>query len=65
MVTVKQIYDELNKFTPFENKAPWDNVGLLIGSFEHQLSKAVVTLDVDRAAIDLSLIHISEPTRRS
>ena len=55
MVTVKQVYDELNKFAPFENKAPWDNIGLLTGSFEHQVSKAVVTLDVDRAAIDRAI----------
>ena len=55
MVTVKQIFDKLNNIAPFANKAPWDNIGLLIGSYKNPVERAVVSLDVDNEAIDKAI----------
>ena len=44
--TVKDIYNEINGFAPFETGAEWDNPGLLIGDANAAVTKAVVALDV-------------------
>ena len=46
MATVKEIYDILDKFYPFNLAMDFDNVGLLIGDFNTPVKKALVALDV-------------------
>ena len=52
MTTIKQIYDFLNDFAPFENSLSFDNTGLLIGNFETEVKKALVALDITSKVID-------------
>jgi dinuclear metal center YbgI/SA1388 family protein len=54
-ITVKDIYNEINGFAPFETGAEWDNPGLLIGDENVAVTKAVVALDV--TAEELALAH--------
>ncbi len=51
-LTVKSIYDYLDSFAPFSTQAEWDNSGLTVGSFEKEVSKIFIALDVTRKTID-------------
>ncbi len=51
-ITVKDIYNCLNDFAPFSTQAEWDNCGLTIGSFEKNVSKIYIALDVTSKVID-------------
>ena len=48
----KEIYDKLDEISPFELQASWDNSGLIVGSFEQEISNVVVSIDIDEALID-------------
>jgi len=45
MTTVKNIYDYINTFAPFDTQEEWDNSGFLVGDFRKQVKKAVLALD--------------------
>lgn len=45
-ITVKDVYNEINRFAPFDTGADWDNPGLLIGDENAAVTRAVVALDV-------------------
>lgn len=51
-MTVKDIIDVLEKLSPPEAACSWDNVGLMAGDSNAQVSKVLVALDVDEDAID-------------
>lgn len=44
---LKEIYDFLDSISPFEIQEKWDNSGLNIGSFEAEISKIYLSLDID------------------
>ena len=46
------IYNFLNALSPFELQEKWDNSGLLIGEFQHDISSIALSIDVDEALID-------------
>lgn len=46
MATVKDIYDFIDSFAPFESAMDFDNVGILTGDKNDFITKAVVTLDI-------------------
>jgi dinuclear metal center YbgI/SA1388 family protein len=46
LTTVGDIYQYLDRFAPFSTQLEWDNAGLLLGSFEQEVRRAVVCLDV-------------------
>jgi dinuclear metal center YbgI/SA1388 family protein len=46
-VKVRTVYDVLNEISPFELQEEWDNSGLLVGSFEDEVNKIYLTLDID------------------
>jgi len=48
---LSEIYEQLNKISPFEMQAKWDNSGLILGSFDQEITKVVVSIDVDEALI--------------
>ncbi len=50
MTTVKNIYDYINSFAPFNTQEEWDNSGLLVGEFGAEVKKALLCLDVTKAA---------------
>lgn len=45
MTTVKNIYDYINTFAPFDTQEEWDNSGFLVGDFRKEVKKAVLALD--------------------
>lgn len=47
MTTVNEIVDKLNRFAPQELAEDWDPVGLSFGSYDQQVKKIFVTLDLD------------------
>ena len=49
---ILEIYEYLNKLSPFEIQESWDNSGLLIGDFKTDISKIALSIDVDEQLID-------------
>lgn len=52
MSTVREIYEALFAFAPAYMKEDWDNVGLLCGRWDAEVTKIVVALDPSLAAIE-------------
>ncbi len=51
-LTVKSIYDFLDSFAPFSTQAEWDNSGLTVGSFDKEVSKIFIALDVTKNVVE-------------
>ena len=49
---VRDITDVLERMSPPSAACDWDNVGLMAGDKDAGVSRVLVTLDVDEAAID-------------
>ncbi|OHE01151.1 MAG: Nif3-like dinuclear metal center hexameric protein [Sulfurimonas sp. RIFOXYD12_FULL_33_39] len=49
---ISQIYEFLNNLSPFELQEPWDNSGLLLGDFNQDIQKIVLSIDVDEMLIE-------------
>lgn len=52
MPVINDVYHCLDCFAPFASAESWDNVGLLAGAGETELTGILVALDVTRAALD-------------
>ena len=56
MITVKNVYNHLNELADVKLAEKWDNVGLMLGSYNNNVNKVLVCLDVTtkvvREAID-------------
>ena len=52
---VKEALNALNEAFPFELAEEWDNVGLLLGDPEWEVTGAVVALDASEEALDCAL----------
>ena len=46
MIKVKDIYEFLNKIAPFDKAMDFDNSGLLVGHFEADVKKVLLSLDI-------------------
>lgn len=44
---LKEIYDTLDSLSPFELQEPWDNAGLLVGSYDDEIDNIYVSIDLD------------------
>lgn len=44
---LQEIYDFLDKISPFELQEKWDNSGLIVGDMTREVSQIVVSLDID------------------
>ncbi len=51
MITVKDIIDFTESFAPISSAADFDNSGLLVGSDEQEVTKALITLDITPEAV--------------
>ncbi len=51
-LTVKDIYDFINGFAPFDTQCEWDNSGLLIGNMSDNIEKIAVVLDITPEAVE-------------
>ncbi len=49
---IKAIYDLLDEIAPFDTAADFDNCGLSVGSFEKDVSKILVALDVTSEVVE-------------
>ncbi len=49
---LEKIYNHLNEISPFLLQEEWDNSGLLVGSFDNDIEKIYVTLDLDEEVIE-------------
>ena len=49
---LQEIYNHLDKISPFELQEKWDNSGLIVGDMEREVSQIVVSLDIDFALIE-------------
>ncbi len=46
-----EIYNFLDKISPFELQEKWDNSGLIVGDMRREVSEIVVSLDIDEEMI--------------
>jgi GTP cyclohydrolase I len=49
---VKEIYAFLDELSPFELQEKWDNAGLLVGSFDDEVKKVYISIDLDEQLLD-------------
>ncbi len=47
MMKLQEIYNHLDKISPFELQEKWDNSGLIVGEMSREVSQIVVSLDID------------------
>lgn len=52
MAKVSEIYSSINKIAPFDTAMDFDNVGLLCGDKNKEVTKALVCLDITRAVVN-------------
>ncbi|MEA3384599.1 MAG: Nif3-like dinuclear metal center hexameric protein [Campylobacterota bacterium] len=44
---IKEIYNYLDSISPFELQEKWDNSGLIVGSFDDEIKRVYISLDLD------------------
>ena len=44
---LQDIYNALNKISPFELQERWDNSGLIVGDMSYDVEKIVLSIDID------------------
>lgn len=49
---LEEVYQFLNKISPFELQEKWDNSGLIVGDMGREVSQIVVSLDIDFERIE-------------
>ena len=49
---LQEIYNHLDKISPFELQEKWDNSGLIVGDLNREISQIVVSLDIDFSMIE-------------
>lgn len=49
---ISEIYNFLDNLSPFELQESWDNSGLLLGDFNQEITKIVLSVDVDELLIE-------------
>ena len=49
---VKDIYNILDKLSPFSLQEKWDNAGLLVGSMNDEIKSVYISIDLDEALVD-------------
>ena len=49
---IQNIYNFLNNLSPFSYQEKWDNSGLIVGSFDDEIKKVYISIDLDEELID-------------
>lgn len=52
MITVKNVFDLLNKLADVKLAEKWDNVGLMLGNYNDEVNKVLVCLDVTTQVVE-------------
>ncbi len=48
---IRDLYNAVNTIAPFDSAYAWDNCGLMCGDFNNDVTRVLVTLDADKAAL--------------
>ena len=56
MAKVKDIYEKINEFAPFDTQFDWDNAGLIIGDLDAEVKRIGVALDATDIVIEEALL---------
>ncbi|HIO95824.1 MAG TPA: Nif3-like dinuclear metal center hexameric protein [Campylobacterales bacterium] len=51
---IEQIYNQLDKISPFELQEKWDNSGLIVGDMNREFEYIALGLDLDKESLDLA-----------
>jgi putative NIF3 family GTP cyclohydrolase 1 type 2 len=54
---LQEIYNHLDKLSPFELQEKWDNSGLIVGDMSREVSQVVVALDIDEEMIETTEVN--------
>jgi dinuclear metal center YbgI/SA1388 family protein len=54
---LQEIYNHLDKISPFELQEKWDNSGLIVGELSREVSQVVVALDIDEEMIETAEVN--------
>lgn len=54
-MTVREIYDFLNEYCPYELACEWDNPGLNVGRMEREVTHVLLAMDVTDESIDAAI----------
>lgn len=49
---IKEIYEQLERLSPFELQERWDNSGLLVGDMEREFKHIALGLDLDKESLE-------------
>ena len=49
---LEEIYNVLDKLSPFEMQASWDNSGLILGSYDQEVTNVVLSIDIDEELLE-------------
>lgn len=49
---IKEIYEYLDRISPFELQEKWDNSGLLVGNMEDEFEKVYLSIDLDLELVE-------------
>lgn len=49
---LEEIYKVLNTLSPFEMQASWDNSGLILGSYDQEITNVVLSIDIDEELLE-------------
>jgi dinuclear metal center YbgI/SA1388 family protein len=49
---LEAIYKRLDELSPFETQATWDNSGLILGSYDQEISTVVLSIDIDEELLE-------------
>lgn len=52
MIKVKDIFEFMNTWAPVDTSESWDNVGLLVGHFNAEVTKILVALDITKGVME-------------
>lgn len=52
MITVSDIYNEIDRLAPFASQESWDNSGILAGDPNMEVRRIIIALDITNAVID-------------
>ena len=52
IMKLQEIYNHLDKISPFELQEKWDNSGLIVGDMQREVSQIVLSLDIDETMIE-------------
>ncbi|WP_455939186.1 Nif3-like dinuclear metal center hexameric protein, partial [Gemella morbillorum] len=57
MITVRNVFNHLNKLADIKLAEKWDNVGLMLGNFNSEVKKVLICLDVTTKVVNEAILN--------